>query len=236
MKISAVIIEDESLARVTLKSYLELYAPEVELIKEIDSVKEAIPFLKSHSETLIVFLDMELLDGKGTEIVDNVDCSKFKIIYTTAYNNYALHAFKNMAFGYLLKPINPIDFKVILHRAINDIKSSRTSYGKLKVAVRGGSEWLDLTDIIRCEAQANYTKILCSSAGKTIVIAKTLKQLETELEASQLFIRTHQSHLVNLQYIAEKRIKNNTICLKNGDLIPISRSRKKDVESLFERV
>ncbi len=234
MKIRAIIIEDEAPARTTIKSYLGFYAPEVELIKEIDSVKEGLTFLQSNSDHLIVFLDIELRDGKGIDIINNIDCSKLKIIYTTAYRDYALHAFENMAFGYLLKPINPIDFKTVLTRAITDIKHQQSSSGKLKVPIAGGNEWIEISSIIRCEAQVNYSKIVYSQSNKSVVVAKTLKQLEKELTSSQLFIRTHQSHLINCQFISDKRIINNIICLSNGDLIPVSRSRKKDVEELFE--
>lgn len=235
MKHSAIIIEDEALARVTLKNYLKKYFPEITVVAEIDNKKDALKFLLETDAT-ILFLDVELSDGKALELLESIDSSKFRIVFTTAYEEFTLEAFRHKAFGYLLKPIDPLDFKTIIDRVILDAEGSRNSGKKIRIPISGGSIWIDLNDIVRCESQGNYTRIICQDDSKNYLISKTLKYVEQNLINSSKFVRVHQSHLINTFYLTRNAIQKGQIILQNGDKLPVSRSKKLElIDALMNR-
>ncbi|MDO8999245.1 MAG: LytTR family DNA-binding domain-containing protein [Bacteroidota bacterium] len=232
---NAIIIEDEYPARITLKSYLERYFSNIEVVAEIETVLEAIPFIKNNKID-IIFLDVQLKDGKGIEVLENIDSEKYKIIFTTAHEEYTLNAFKHKAFGYLLKPLDPTDFKEIVERVLNDLNANNAIdlEKKIKIPEGSGYIWIELKDIIRCEAYGNYTKIITKENLNAITVSKTLKYVEQNLIKSDKFIRVHQSHLINLSFIKAKEIKNNTIALLNGEKIPVSRAKRNNLFDNFQ--
>jgi two-component system LytT family response regulator len=227
---SAIIIEDEMPARVTIKSYLKRYFDNINIISEFETIADSLIYLEKHSPD-IIFLDVQLKDGKGIEILSKIDPSRFRIIFTTAFDSYTLEAFKHKAFGYLIKPIDPLDFKEIITRVINDLSNDETSTTKrrIKLPTGQGYLWVLISEIIRCEAKSNYTLIYLSIQNKPVIVSKTLKFVENELINSESFIRVHQSHLVNKKYISKNAIISNNILLSTGDLIPVSRSKKNDL-------
>lgn len=228
MKISAVIIEDEKLARATIHSYLEEYFPNVTVVSEVDNVNEAIEILNNQSPQ-ILFLDIELRDGLGIDVLNKADFNTdTKIIFTTAHDNFTLEAFKFKAFGYLLKPLSPMDFKEIMNRAIKDILFTDQSAAKLKVPLKSGYKMISIFDIVRCQADVNYTKVV-TKQGDSYILSKTLKVVEEELLNSSYFIRTHHAHLINLHYVDIEGVKGEKIVLNNEDVIPISRSKKRNL-------
>lgn len=227
MRYKAVIIEDEIPARDTLKKYLERYFDNIDVIAEIDNVKEAIRFLNDSSAD-ILFMDVQLKDGKAKDILSQIKTDKYKIVYTTAYDDATLEAFRFKSFGYLLKPLDPEDFKKIIRRIIHDLQSeSKLENKKVKVKLFDGYKWIDTDDIIRCESESNYTNIITNDSNRCYTISKTLKLVESDLIALPNFIRVHQSHLINIKYITSNEIHNNFILMKNGDRIPVSRSNRK---------
>ena len=234
MNFTAVIIEDEYPARNTLKSYLKKYFPKLIVLAELETIKESFLFL-SENKVDIIFLDVQLKDGKGIELLNQIDSSNYKIIFTTAFDEYAIDAFKHKSFGYLLKPIDPIDFKEILNRVINDLLHSAINNNtkSIKIPIANGFKSVKIEDIIRCESESNYTKFILNNNEPILIISKTLKYVENELINSNRFMRVHQSHLINLNFIEKKEIKNNLIKLKNGENIPVSRANK---IALFEKL
>lgn len=233
MIFKAVIIEDEILARETLTSYLARYFPNIKVMAEIDNINEAVNYLNENVVD-ILFIDVHLKDGKSLEILKQVNAGDYKIIFTTAHDNYALEAFKNKAFGYLLKPIDPIDFKEIVGRVLKDLTAIDDSSKKIKVPTSTGYILLDLKDIIRCEAESNYTKIFTKNNGTYITVSKTLKYVEHELIHSKKFIRVHQSHLIHTAFVKVFEIKNNFITLTTGDKIPVSRAKRNNLFNDFQ--
>ena len=235
MSIKAIIIEDEKSSRIVLKSYINRYFPDVIVESEQDTVEGAINYLQNHSPD-IIFLDIQLRDGIGLDIFERINSENQRIIFTTANSEYTLKAFELKAFGYLLKPFSPVDFKKIMNRIIKDISYADISQNKIKVNVKQGIVYLNPQDIIRCESQSNYTEIFCKSSHKPFVIAKTLKMVESILTSSHFFFRIHQSHLVNFSYITKPIIKNNSIELITGEFLPISKSRKSDFTEFLGRL
>lgn len=226
MNFTAIIIEDEVPARETLKSYLSRYFEKIKVIAEIDTVEESISYLKYHKAD-ILFLDVQLKDGKGTDILSKIETEKYKLVFTTAFDGFALEAFKHKAFGYLLKPLDPDDFKEIVGRVIRDLSFGEEKIlKKIKLPIASGIKWIEVKDIVRCESDSNYTKIFVNDHTSAYLLAKTLKVVENEIINSNRFLRVHQSHLINLDYISDEKIQNNFIVMYNGDKIPVSRANK----------
>ncbi|MBL4702976.1 MAG: response regulator transcription factor [Flavobacteriales bacterium] len=230
MIVTAIIIEDEFLARKTLKSYLRKYFPSIRLIAEFDSIVKSKMFLKDNP-VHIIFIDVQLKDGIGTELLQQIDTSKYKIVFTTAYEEYALEAFKFKAFGYLLKPIDPLEFKAIMNRVIKDISTEMPRSKKIKIPKSNGHIWININVIIRCESESNYTKIHCQN--ETYTVARTLKYVEGKMINDDQFIRVHQSHLLNKNFIKKSEILKNSIELEDGTLLPVARSKKSMLIEMF---
>jgi two-component system LytT family response regulator len=228
---NAIIIEDEMPARITLKSYLKKYFPNITIIQEIDNLKDAVHYFKENKETGIVFIDIQLKDGKTTDILNYIDNSRFKTVFTTAHEEYTQVAFKHKSFGYLLKPLDPDDFKEIVERIIKDL-TFKIADKQLKITTAGGYDWVETKDIIRCESESNYTKIYVKNKTSYYTVPKTLKLVEQEISNPSLFVRTHQSHLININFILEFEFKKSTIMLNNQERIPISRAFKNDMIDL----
>ncbi|MGE0567067.1 MAG: LytR/AlgR family response regulator transcription factor [Bacteroidia bacterium] len=232
MRYRAIIVEDELPARITLKSYISKYSNAIDIVGEFETVKSSLEFI-ANNNVQIIFVDVQLKDGLGTKLLESINTGLYKIIFTTAYTDYTFEAFKHKAFGYLLKPINPNDYKEIINRVIISL-SAEEAKKSVKIPLSSGHKLLNIENIIRCEAESNYTKIYINQDdNKCLTISKTLKYVEHTLLSSNLFVRVHQSHLVNTMYIKDPEIKSNAIVLTNGDKVPISRTRKLD---LFSRL
>lgn len=227
----AAIIEDEIPARATLKSFLEIYFPQIRVIQEIDTVEEAVEFLR-HTETDIVFLDVQLKDGESLKIFDFINPEKHNIIFTTAYDNFTLQAFQLKSFGYLLKPLKPSDFKEMVSRVISHLSSLNSISKKIRISLSSGVAVVESKDIIRCESESNYARIICTEK-KEYFVSKTLKYVQNQMINSEEFIRVHHSHLVNINHIDLSHVKPTLIIMTNGDKVAVSRSKKME---LFNRI
>ena len=231
MTYKAVIIEDEIPARTTLKKFLEIYFPKIVVIKEIDNIEESINFLRK-SNTDLVFLDVQLKDGESLKIFDVIDPKKHNIIFTTAYDNFTLQAFQLKSFGYLLKPLKPSEFKEMVSRVLSHLSSLESISKKISISLSSGLALVDSKDIIRCESESNYARIICTE-NKAYFVSKTLKYVENQMINSKNFIRVHHSHLVNVNHIDLSQVKPALILMSNGDKVAVSRSKKLD---LFNRI
>lgn len=205
----------------------------IDIVEEFETVHESINYIK-RTQVDIIFLDVHLRDGKGMEILEKIDSSGHKIIFTTAFDDYSLEAFKHKSFGYLMKPLNPLDFKEIVERVIKvlDAKSVKlTTSKKIKIRTSTGTIWVNLSQIVRCQAQNNYTEIFLENSSMRYTLTKTLKMVELEVLNSDIFFRCHQSHLINLNYLSNTEIKRNCLTMDDKSEIPISRAKR----ILFEK-
>ena len=166
----AIIIEDELPARVTIKIFLEKYFEEIQVVGEFDSKAGALDFI-SENDVEIVFLDVQLSDGLGLDLLKLIDTDKYRIVFITAHEDYAMEAFKYKAFGYLLKPLDPEDFQDIMKRVLVDIGLSKTG-DVIKIPISNGNVWINTNDIVRCESENNYCVIY--TEDKSYLISKTL--------------------------------------------------------------
>ncbi|MCB0734007.1 MAG: response regulator transcription factor [Flavobacteriales bacterium] len=244
---TAVIIDDVTDAREILKSDLQDVAPDIEIIGEADSVVSGTKLLNQHQPD-IVFLDIEMPDGDGFDLLDLVKNRSFKTIFTTASDAHALKAFKFSAIDYLLKPIDPKELAKSVQKARgtqDDPQSMKVlhenisrSIGTMERMVLNTQDKLHivrLTDIVRCESDVNYTHIYLNT-GERVLVTKTLKEYD-DLLSEHGFIRAHQSHLVNSNYIKEfVKSDGGHLNLTTGGYVPVSTRRKAHVMQALEQL
>ncbi|WP_273275518.1 LytR/AlgR family response regulator transcription factor [Maribacter polysiphoniae] len=242
--IKAVIIEDEFNAMNTLDKLIRYTQKDIEVIAKIDNVVEAIAFLKKHTPDLI-FLDIDLIGGNAFQILEALESIAFKIIFTTAYDEFAIKAIKFDTIDYLLKPIDSEELTACMDRfkevfkkeqvyknaldkvnEINDKEIQKT----LLIKTADAQYFLGIKEIIRCQSDGSYT--IFHTADRKIMSARNLKYYENIL-SEHTFVRVHQSHLVNVKYI--KTINaNNTVCLTNNEKIPVATRKKSYLKQLLE--
>ncbi len=235
----AIIIDDEKPARENLISLLRKVADDVNVIGEADSVDSGIKILSKLKPDL-VFLDINLADGSGFNILEQVSCD-FQTIFVTAYDSFAVRAFKVNALDYILKAIDEDELMAALAKARKRIKLQENipefkwiaknwnrapANQKLVVKERGSIRYIDIIDIVRCQADNNYTTIYLLS-GEKIITPRTLKEF-TEILESFNFFRIHQSHLVNIRFITRVNHEDSggSVETKFGDVLRLSRLNK----------
>jgi two-component system LytT family response regulator len=231
----ALIVEDKSYIRKGLLSFLETIDTDVEVVGECKSVKEAVIVTNSCKPDL-VFLDINLSDGTGFDFLEQTESIDFKVIFITAYEEYALRALKIGAVDYLLKPVDIDELKAALDKVARiplseqkqQIKTARQAFENqedtLILSLQDTFQIIDLKELIFCESDKGYTTFHLNN-GKKHMASKPIKEFE-ELLLKHSFTRPHQSFMVNLKYI-DRYDKSGTIHLKNGKKIPVS-SRKRD--------
>lgn len=231
----ALIVEDKEYIRKGLLNLLQSIDFDVKVLGECESVKDAVVVTKSCGPDLI-FLDINLTDGTAFDFLEQTEDLTFKVIFITAYEEYALKALKAGAVDYLLKPVDVEELKTALQKVAklpvaqqrHHIKTTkavwRNDASKLILSLHDSFQVVDLSELLYCESDKGYTTFYCND-GKSHLVSKTLKEFEERLVSAN-FIRPHQSFMVNLKFI-DKYDKSGLIHLKNGKKIPVS-SRKKD--------
>ncbi len=241
--IKAIIVDDEKLACESLSQMLGIYYPTINVVATATGINngyEAITHLKPE----LVFLDMQLSDGLGFDLLQRFEKIDFKVIIVSAYQEYAVKAFRFSAVDYLLKPVDPDDLvKAVdsaLTLAINDSQQERlnalientkqegTKERLLALRNTEGTFIVKTSEIVRGESKNNVTHFILSD-GTQIRVTKTLKEFEDLLRDCG-FIRCHQSHLINQSKIEKiSRFPSPSITLCNGDIVPVSFRKKRGV-------
>lgn len=243
--LNAIIVDDEEFARSSLYFLIQENCENVQIAGIAKSVTEARNLLSQHAIDLI-FLDIAMPGENGFELIPIAQSSNASIIFTTAYDQYAIKAIKANALDYLLKPIDIDELKVAVDKATkfiklnkvennrneslknlaNDLKD-RTSIKKITLPSGQGYRLVDIDEIIHIEADSNYSVFHLKNLEK-IAVSKVLKEYEEILPEHQ-FVRIHKSSIVNLKYIKEYTNKNGLqVVLNNGELITVSRRRASD--------
>lgn len=235
---TAVIIDDEAGSRNNLKFLLETFCPEITLLGWAENAVGGLEIISNHQPDL-VFLDIEMPEQDGFQMIEQLPASfQSKIIFTTAYEQYAIKAFKVSALDYLLKPIDIEDLKETLQRTkVATAEETSIQLGALKKNLENGPQklvishqtgltFLNEEDIICLEAKRNYTEINLKSAKK-LLISKNLGEFEDLLADSPSFFRAHRSFIINLQYMEQWVNKDGGYLLMSNDLqVPLARNRK----------
>lgn len=237
--IRAVIIDDEQSSRDTIFNILQNYCDHVEVVGQAQNVAEGLALIGKTNPD-VVFLDIRMPDGTGFDLLEKVPRIDFQVIFVTAYDQYALKAIKFSAIDYILKPVDPqmlieavgkirvsnVDFDE-MNKKINILLRNRNSFERITLPTFEGYKFVNIKDIIRCEADSNYTNFYLNS-GEKVLVTRTLKEYEDNLSGME-FIRVHQSHMVNLKYI-DRYIKGDggTIVMMDGSEVEVSRRRKEE--------
>lgn len=235
--VRSLLIDDESYARQNLRRVIDVACPEIRVVGEADSVKSGKDAIRSLKPDL-VFLDVEMNDGEGFDLLRQLPDIPFRVIFVTAYEKYALRAIRFSALDFLLKPVQKEDLLAAIaklknvhgpdyQRKINLLMGNRPSPTRIALPVIDGYVFIDVESVIRCEADGNYTRFFLDN-GEKIMVTRTLKEYEDILEAAGFF-RLHHSHLVNLQSIVRyKKGEGGSVILKDGTELEVARRRKDD--------
>lgn len=245
---TAIIVDDEKHCREVLEHLLAKYCSDVKLLANCADGAEALQALQLQMPD-ILFLDIEMPGMNGFELLEKCPHVDFEIIFTTAYNEYAIKAIKHSALDYLLKPIDKEELKVAVQRAkesksnkpserINDLLEMlniKKPAKRFAAATMEGLIMVNADDILYCESDSAYCKLFFAN-GKTLFLSKTLKEVEEVLHGEN-FCRIHHSYLINLNYI-QKYIKGEggEVVMNNGASLPVSRTRKQDFLKLLEKI
>jgi two-component system LytT family response regulator len=241
------LVDNEPAIRTVLKEMVQAWSKDMHAIEEADGVATGISKINSFDPD-VVFLDVEMNDGTGFDLLSKLEKPSFQLIFTTAHNQYAIQAFKFSAIDYLLKPVDPVDLNTALQKALDNINSN-TLQQQLAVLMQqvGNKNEIDkqivlkdidktyfikMNDILYCEAEGSYTKFYLTNA-EPIFVSRNLRSYE-ELLSPAGFIRTHHSCLVNPTKIKvyDRKTDSGTLILEGGHTIPVSQ-RKKDFVMQF---
>jgi two-component system LytT family response regulator len=237
-----VLIEDEYLSLIALQKMLEQYCPSLQIVGTATSIKKAIALIKKTKPDL-AFMDIQLSDGLSFDIFEQIQHPKLKVVFLTAFNQYALKAFEHAAVHYLLKPISPQALQEVVIRleefkpkkynlndsmsVLEDILGNKTA--QLKIATQKEVIFIDIDKILYCEADNNYTAFYVQERKKPIIASKPLVYFETHLP-KEYFIRTHNKYLVNLTAVTEYiKGRGGDLRMQNNAIIPVSVRKKTTV-------
>ena len=238
--IKAIVVDDEKNSREVITELLKECFDEIKIVAQAGDVKTSIAEIEKHKPNLL-FLDIDLPDGTGFDILKNIEYRDMKVIFITAHQDYAIQAIKFSAFDFILKPYNSGELIKTVRRVIDEqtaennalrFESILANFGnslpELKKIVLKTSERIYLVnvkDIVRCEAENNYTNFFLVTGSK-IMVSKTIKTYETLL-AEHEFLRVHQSHLVNLNYIQHfDKPDGGMLVLSDNSTIPVSNQKR----------
>ena len=241
--LKTVIIDDDYISRMILREMLEKFLDNIEILGEAGSVVGGIKLIEDSNPDLVL-LDISLPDGTGFDLLDKLKKIDFKLIFITAYSEFAIKAFKYSTFDYIIKPLDVDDLiKAITRIPQIEKTDTNTSVRSLRknllspiekssktVALpeSNGFAIIKVEDIIRCEGKRNYTRIIFTQ-GKEKIVSRTLLEFE-HLLTPHGFVRIHRSHLVNILYVVRYiKSEGGMVELKTGELLKVSPKHKENL-------
>ncbi|WP_282030499.1 LytR/AlgR family response regulator transcription factor [Winogradskyella eximia] len=248
--IKAIIIDDETAMQEVNSQLLSEYFPSIKLVGTANCIKSGIDLIQKENPDLVL-LDIELTDGSGFQLLQKLPSYDFKVVFITAFDSYAIKAIKFSAIDYILKPVNEIEFKEAIQRALDLIESKEHTESqfnilmnsfkkelqnkKLVLRTQNSMHIVDISDIHFCKSDNSYTTFYFKD-GEKILVSKSLKDYESLLKEYGFF-RPHQSYLVNLNHIKKvDKTDHGFIIMKNKKEIPISTRQKKNLIDLLDRL
>jgi two-component system LytT family response regulator len=246
--IRTIVIDDEDKARETIVNMLSMYCKDVEVVAEAHDVQSGYDTIRKHAPELVL-LDIKMPDGTGFDLLRKFLNFDFQVIFITAYEEFAIRAFKFSALDYLLKPIDPDELVGAVQKAQAKLKSDNLtvkiqtlfenidhlSNREKKIVLKTSSNVhvVNLYEIIRCQSDKNYTHFYTTD-GEKIVVSKTLKEYD-ELLRTYGFFRVHQSHLINLTFVKRfEKSDGGYLVMKDNSKVPVSFRKKDDLMKLFK--
>ena len=247
-KRTAIIIDDEPDAVVVLQKLLEIHCPHIHVIATATNSTQGLNKIKELHPS-IVFLDIEMPQMNGFQLLTKLDEINFHLIFTTAYDQFAIKAFKVNALEYLLKPIDPMELKQAIKKTddkneflpqqlqhLSELLEHReTENIHIRIALphAKGYKFISVNDILYCESESNYT-LLHLTNEPTFTVCKTLGEIE-EMLPSSIFLRVHRSYIVNTKKIKEMiKSDGGFLVMENNAEIPVSRNKKDELGELLK--
>jgi two-component system, LytTR family, response regulator len=241
MTINTIIVDDEENARSNLKLIIEDYCPEINIVAEAGSAEEARLLIAEHNPDLL-FLDINMPNEDGFELLESIENKDFSVIFITAHNQFALKALKAGAIDYIEKPIDIEDLQTAISKVSETSKKAENvDYSLIKDLLNGykndsksdiisvptlsGYEIIRIEDIIHLEADESYTRIFLTN-GKKCTSSMTIARYEKVLDGN-IFYRVHKSHIINTRYHLKEfnRHEGNVAIMDNGESIPVARRK-----------
>lgn len=239
----AVLVDDESKSRIALNSFLSKYCPSIEVVGEAEGVQSG---LQKVADLVpgVLFLDIEMNDGTGFDLLERLPKVDFEVIFVTAFNEYAIKAFRYSAIDYLLKPINPEELIQAVSRLSDEgrlsqieqkleaLLSNKASIQKIAIPSMDGIRLEEVTNIKYCQSD-NYYTIIHLNNDEKVIVSKTLKEYDTML-SSEGFIRIHQKYLVKVSEIKSySKSDGGFVTLQDGTHLTVSRRKKEELLQLL---
>jgi two-component system LytT family response regulator len=244
-----VIIDDEGHIRESLAEMLKLHCPGTRLVAQADGVKAGMETIQQHQPDLVL-LDIRMKDGTGFDLLEQFENIDFKIIFVTAYDEYAIKAIKFSALDYILKPVDPEDLKKAVDKAeeinqnelnaklytlSNNLKTKDQDKKKIILKTLDNIYLVGVKDIIHIEGDGRYSTI-CLDSGDKVLVSVNLKYYQEMLEEYGFF-RAHKSHIINLERIYRfEKADGGYVVLSNNAKIPVASRKKDELIELFEKL
>ena len=246
--IKALIIDDEIRAQRVLKSLLQEYIDDVEVIACCSDVPSAVPKINELNPD-VVFCDIEMPNYTGLELLSFFQKVNFELIFATGYSEFAIQAFELSAVDYLLKPIQiekleaaiqKLKLKLERHSMADRLEVLKhnvqeQAIKKIALPMSDGLIFIDVQDIVLCEADGAYTKVWLADKPD-ILISKKLRFFENILESRNQFFRTHRSYILNINYIKKYMRAEGSIVMDNDQIVKVARDRKSKFEEHIEHI
>lgn len=249
MLIKTIIVDDEPRGANSLQKMLAYTESRIEVVAVCNSSVEAVPTIQALKPEL-VFLDIQMPHLTGFEMLEELGCVDFEVIFTTAHDQYALQAFKYSAVDYLLKPIDMEELENAVQKVLNryaqknhapleklfqSMYAQQPHIRKISLPTSNGLQFVEIEDIIRLEASSNYTTIYFQHQ-KPLLVSRTLKEFEDQL-ASKGFFRIHNSHLINIKHIKSyTKGEGGIVTLSDNSQADVSRRKKEEFLAILERL
>lgn len=246
--IKCVIIDDETNCLEMMEWLLKTYTLSIQIAAMCNSAEKGIEAIYTHRPD-VVFLDIEMPRMNGFDMLEKFDKLFFDVVFTTAYDKFAIKAFKYSALNYLLKPVDPDDLKETIRRIeekktipsseqlqllFQSVTQRKATPSRIALTTGDGMIFVTTQEILYCEAESNYTSVMLSG-GKKMVVSKVLKDIDEALSGPD-FYRIHNSFLINLNHIKKfVRGDGGYVVMDNDVAISISRSRRQEFMEMFAR-
>lgn len=247
--IKAIIVDDESKNISTLNKFLSDYCPQVKVISTANNISKAKELIEDQHPQLL-FLDIEMPLGSGFDLLQSLECINFEVIFITAFNHYAINAFRFAAIDYLLKPVNISQLQEAVNRAeqrileknsflnyellLENLSTSNANEQQIILHDNNGHHIFKLKEILYCIAEGSYTAIHLSQ-GKVFISSKNLKEYESMLPEND-FCRIHHGHIINIQHVQQVlRGRGGSVIMSDGKELEVSVRKKEAFLEWFNR-